>query len=67
MRILLAGGGTAGHLIPGLVVADELVKRGHDPSSILAVNHRLQSASGRSSGWRKSGDAIVGEGAAGLQ
>jgi hypothetical protein len=41
--------------------------RRYDPSSILAVNHRLQSASGRSSGWRKSGDAIVGEGAAGLQ
>lgn len=36
-QFVIAGGGTAGHLIPGLVVADELVQRGHEPSSILFV------------------------------
>jgi UDP-N-acetylglucosamine--N-acetylmuramyl-(pentapeptide) pyrophosphoryl-undecaprenol N-acetylglucosamine transferase len=29
LKILLACGGSGGHLIPGLVVRDELVKRGH--------------------------------------
>ena len=35
--IVIAGGGTAGHLVPGLVVADELVARGHDPAAIHFV------------------------------
>lgn len=34
---VIAGGGTAGHLLPGLAVARELVGRGHDPSSIHFV------------------------------
>lgn len=34
---LVAGGGTAGHVLPGLAVANALVGRGHDPASIHFV------------------------------
>ncbi len=34
---VIAGGGTAGHLMPGLAVARSLVERGHDPSTIHFV------------------------------
>jgi undecaprenyldiphospho-muramoylpentapeptide beta-N-acetylglucosaminyltransferase len=34
---LVAGGGTAGHVLPGLAVANALVARGHDPATIHFV------------------------------
>lgn len=34
---VIAGGGTAGHVLPGLAVARELVERGHDPAGIHFV------------------------------
>jgi undecaprenyldiphospho-muramoylpentapeptide beta-N-acetylglucosaminyltransferase len=34
---IIAGGGTAGHVLPGLAVARELVRRGHDPASLHFV------------------------------
>lgn len=34
---VIAGGGTAGHVLPGLSVAGALVARGHDPASIHFV------------------------------
>lgn len=34
---IVAGGGTAGHLLPGLAVAQALVGRGHDPATIHFV------------------------------
>lgn len=34
---LIAGGGTAGHVLPGIAVARELVERGHDAASIHFV------------------------------
>ncbi len=34
---IIAGGGTAGHLLPGLAVAQALVARGHDPSTLHFV------------------------------
>jgi undecaprenyldiphospho-muramoylpentapeptide beta-N-acetylglucosaminyltransferase len=37
---VIAGGGTAGHLLPGLAVADELVGRGHEPAAVHFVGSR---------------------------
>ncbi|MEX1218195.1 MAG: UDP-N-acetylglucosamine--N-acetylmuramyl-(pentapeptide) pyrophosphoryl-undecaprenol N-acetylglucosamine transferase [Acidimicrobiales bacterium] len=37
MYVLVAGGGTAGHVLPGIAVARALVERGHDFSSIHFV------------------------------
>ena len=37
---VIAGGGTGGHLYPGLAVARELVARGHDPASVRFVGAR---------------------------
>ena len=35
--IVIAGGGTAGHVLPGLSVAAELVRRGTDPAAVWFV------------------------------
>ena len=34
---LILGGGTAGHVLPGVAIGHELVRRGHDPASIHFV------------------------------
>lgn len=34
---LVAGGGTAGHVLPGIAIAQALVARGHDPATIHYV------------------------------
>ena len=37
---VIAGGGTGGHVYPGLAVARELVERGHDPATLHFVGAR---------------------------
>lgn len=40
MRLLVAGGGTGGHLYPGIAVAQELLSRGSDHSVLFAGTER---------------------------
>jgi len=35
--VVVTGGGTGGHVYPALAVADELVRRGHDPATVRFV------------------------------
>ena len=37
---VIAGGGTGGHVYPGLALASELVRRGHDPRTLRFVGSR---------------------------
>ena len=36
-EVVVAGGGTAGHVLPGIAIARELVERGHAPGSVRFV------------------------------
>lgn len=72
VHVIIAGGGTAGHLLPGLAVAAELVERGHPPESIHVVGsdrgveaelvpplgHGLHQLPGRGVPRRISADAV---------
>jgi undecaprenyldiphospho-muramoylpentapeptide beta-N-acetylglucosaminyltransferase len=50
---VIAGGGTGGHLYPGLAVARELVERGHDPATLHFVGARrgLEASTGALDGF----------------
>ena len=50
---VIAGGGTGGHVYPGLALASELVRRGHDPSTLRFVGSRrgLEARTGATGGF----------------
>ncbi|HCJ66098.1 MAG TPA: hypothetical protein DHV62_01910 [Elusimicrobia bacterium] len=43
MKILIAAGGTAGHLYPGIVLAEELKKINHEVFLVIRENGREKS------------------------
>ena len=50
---VIAGGGTGGHLYPGIAVAEALVGRGHDPATLRFVGAR-RGLEARTRPWRAS-------------
>ncbi len=47
MNVLIACGGTGGHLFPGIALAEELVKRGHTPYLVVSEKKVDQEASAK--------------------
>lgn len=43
MRVLIAGGGTGGHLFPGIAIADEIRRRGNNPVLFVGTARGIES------------------------
>jgi UDP-N-acetylglucosamine--N-acetylmuramyl-(pentapeptide) pyrophosphoryl-undecaprenol N-acetylglucosamine transferase len=43
MRVLIAGGGTGGHLFPGIAIADEIRRRGENPILFVGTQRGIES------------------------
>src|SRR5262245_8591072 len=50
MQVVIAGGGTGGHLFPGIAVAEALVARGHQVT-FLGTERGLEARVWRKEGW----------------
>jgi UDP-N-acetylglucosamine--N-acetylmuramyl-(pentapeptide) pyrophosphoryl-undecaprenol N-acetylglucosamine transferase len=60
-RMIIAGGGTGGHLFPGLAVAESWAgKRGKESILFVTGRRKMESAILSSAGWRQTSIAIEG-------
>ena len=51
MRVLIAGGGTGGHLFPGIAIADEFRRRGNHPVLFVGTTRGIESRAVPAAGY----------------
>jgi UDP-N-acetylglucosamine--N-acetylmuramyl-(pentapeptide) pyrophosphoryl-undecaprenol N-acetylglucosamine transferase len=52
MRVLIAGGGTGGHLFPGIAIADEVVRRGSAEVLFVGTSRGIETRAVPAAGYR---------------